>query len=156
MHIEGPSFVMMSGESGLVQITVVNDLDQPVTVGIRSQTSSPDLKIDQVDPITLGPGRRNSLRLAARSRDIGVHPVTMVATTADGTPIGSRTQFTVRTSNVSTVIWLIMVVGGGLLFLAIVIRLIRRIRRRKSTHGPLLHRDRTSPPSQPSNQELNA
>jgi hypothetical protein len=156
VHIEGPSFVMMSGESGLVQITVVNDLDQPVTVGIRSQTSSPDLKIDQVDPITLGPGRRNSLRLEARSRDIGVHPVTMVATTADGTPIGSRTQFTVRTSNVSTVIWFIMVVGGGLLFLAIVIRLIRRIRRRKSTHGPLLHRDRTSPPSQPSNQELNA
>jgi hypothetical protein len=156
VHIEGPSFVMMSGESGLVQITVVNDLDQPVTVGIRSQTSSPDLKIDQVDPITLGPGRRSSLRLEARSRDIGVHPVTMVATTAHGTPIGSRTQFTVRTSNVSTVIWLIMVVGGGLLFLAIVIRLIRRIRRRKSTHGPLLHRDRTSPPSQPSNQELNA
>lgn len=156
VHIEGPSFVMMSGESGPVQITVVNDLDQPVTVGIRAQTASPDLKISEVDPITLGPGRRSSVRLNARSRDIGVHPVTMVATTVDGTPIGSRTQFTVRTSNVSTVIWLIMVVGGGLLFLAIVIRLIRRIRRRKSTHGPLLHRDRTAPPSQHSNQELNA
>jgi hypothetical protein len=156
VHIEGPSFVMMSGESGLVQITVVNDLDQPVTVGIRSQTASPDLTISDVDPVTLGPGRRSSIRLNARAQDIGVHPVTMVATTADGTPLGSRTQFTVRTSNVSTVIWLIMVVGGSLLFFAIVIRLIRRIRRRKSTHGPLLHRDRTAPPSQPSSQELNA
>lgn len=156
VHIEGPRFVMMSGESGLVQISVVNDLDQPVTVGVRSRTASPDLKISDVDPVTLGAGRRSFIRLNARSGDIGVHPVTMVATTADGTPIGSRTQFNVRTSNVSTVIWLIMVAGGGILFLAIVIRLIRRIRRRKSTHGPLLHRDRTPPPSQPSSQELNA
>jgi hypothetical protein len=155
VHLEGPRFVMMSGESGPIQITVVNDLDQPVTVGIRSETSSPDLAISEVDPVTLGPGRRTAIRLNVRSDDIGVHPVTFVATTGDGTPLGSRTQFTVRTSHVSTVIWVIMCVGGGLLFLAIVIRLVRRIRRRKSTHGPLLRRDRTSP-SQPSSQELNA
>jgi hypothetical protein len=155
VHLEGPRFVMMSGESGPIQITVVNDLDQPVTVGIRAQTSSADLAISEVDPVTLGPGRRTAIRLNVRSDDIGVHPVTFVATTGDGTPLGSRTQFTVRTSHVSTVIWVIMCVGGGLLFLAIVIRLVRRIRRRKATHGPLLRRDRTSP-SQPSSQELNA
>jgi hypothetical protein len=156
VHIEGPSFVMMSGESGLVQLTIVNDLDQPVTVGVRSETASTDLEITDVDPITLGPGRRSALRLTARSQDIGVHPVTMVATTAEGIPLGSRTQFTVRTSNVSTVIWVIMGVAGGLLFLAIGVRLVRRIRRRKRTHGPLLPRDPSRPRSQPSSQELNA
>jgi hypothetical protein len=147
---------MMSGESGPVQITVVNDLDQPVTVGIRARTTSRDLRISQVDPVTLGAGRRTAIRLNARSQDIGVHPVTLVATTANGTPLGSRTQFTVRTSHVSTVIWVIMGVGGGLLFLAIVIRLIRRIRRRKATHGPLLPRDPAGSRRQPSGQELNA
>jgi O-antigen ligase len=54
------------------------------------------------------------------------------------------------------VIWVIMGVGGGLLFLAIVIRLIRRIRRRKATHGPLLPRDPAGSRRQPSGQELNA
>jgi hypothetical protein len=156
VHLEGPPFVMMSGESGPVQITVVNDLDQPVTVGIRARTTSRDLRISQVDPVTLGAGRRTAIRLNARSQDIGVHPVTLVATTANGTPLGSRTQFTVRTSHVSTVIWVIMGVGGGLLFLAIVIRLIRRIRRRKATHGPLLPRDPAGSRRQPSGQELNA
>jgi hypothetical protein len=159
VRLEGPPFVMMSGESGPVQITVVNGLDQPVTVGIRSETSSDDLSITDVDPVTLGPGRRTAIRLNASSHDIGVHPVTLIATTADGTPLGSQTQFTVRTSHVSTVIWVIMGVGGGLLFLAITVRLVRRIRRRKATHGPLLARDRAgSPnqPNQPSGQELNA
>jgi hypothetical protein len=58
----------------------------------------------------------------------------------------------VRTSNVSTVIWVIMAIGGGLLLLAIVVRLYRRIRLRKSTHGPLLPKERTDRPG----QELNA
>ena len=34
-----------------------------------------------------------------------------------------------------------MAAGGVLLFVAIVVRLFRRIRRRKSTHGPRLPRD---------------
>ena len=38
VRIEGPQFVMMSGESGPIQVTLVNDLDQPVTVGLRSVT----------------------------------------------------------------------------------------------------------------------
>jgi hypothetical protein len=42
---------------------------------------------------------------------------------------------------VSTVIWVIMAAGGVLLFVAIVVRLYRRIRRRKATHGPRLPRD---------------
>jgi hypothetical protein len=50
------------------------------------------------------------------------------------------------------VIWVIMAVGGVLLFLAIGVRLFRRVRRRKSTHGPRLPRDRSGLPG----QELNA
>ena len=94
-------------------------------------------------PETLGPGRRTSVRLEATSHDIGVHAVTLRATDESGAPLGSEARFSVRSSNVSTVIWVIMAVGGALLLVAIVIRLVRRIRRRKSTHGPLLPRDTT-------------
>ena len=146
VRIEGPQFVMMSGESGPIQVTLVNDLDQPVTVGLRSVTPGSNLHVEKFDPVTLGPGRRTSVRLEASSADIGVHAVTLLTTDADGVPLGSETRFVVRTSHVSTVIWVIMGAAGGLLLVAIVVRLFRRIRRRRSTHGPLL-------PPNPSDQE---
>lgn len=143
VRVEGPGFVMMSGESGPIQVTLVNDLDQTVTVGLRVTTPGSDLTFADVPPETLGPGRRTSVRLEATSHDIGVHAVRLLATDESGAPLGSEARFSVRSSNVSTVIWVIMAVGGALLLVAIVIRLVRRIRRRKSTHGPLLPRDTT-------------
>ena len=147
VRIEGPSFVMMSSETGPIQVTLVNGLDQPVKVGIATQTRSAGLTIEKVEPRTLGPGQRTAIRLQATSNDIGVHAVTLVATDSEGNPLGSLTQVSVRTSRVSTVIWVIMAAGGVLLFLAITVRLVRRIRRRKSTHGPRLPRE--PEPSEP-------
>jgi hypothetical protein len=152
VHIVGPPFVMMSGESGPIQVTLVNDLPQTVTVGLSMSTPGSDLSIARHDPVTLGPGRRTSIRLEARSDDIGVHSVTLRVTDPSGAPLGSRAQFNVRTSHVSTIIWVIMGAGAALLFLAIAVRLLRRIRRRRSTHGPLLPRD----PHNRRGQELKA
>jgi len=153
VRIEGPSFVMMSGERGPIQVTVVNGLDQPVKVGLQATTRSSGLRIDKHADITLGPGRRTAVRLEATSTDIGVHAVTLVATDSEGNPLGSVTELSVRTSRVSTVIWVIMAGGAVVLFLAIVVRLFRRIRRRKATHGPRLpDGDRSGLPG----QELNA
>jgi len=138
VHIVGPPFVMMSGESGPIQVTLVNDLEQTVTAGLSISTPGSDLTISKVAPVTLGPGRRTSIRLEASAHDIGVHSVTLKVTDARGVPIGSETHFSVRTSHVSTVIWVIIAIGAVLLFLAIVVRLFRRIRRRQATHGPRL------------------
>jgi len=148
VQVEGPPFVMMSGESGPIQVTLVNDLPQKVTVGLRASTPGSRLKIDHVDPVTLGPGRRTSVRLQAHSTDIGVHAVTLRATDASGVPLGSSARFSVRTSHVSTVIWLVMAAGGLVLLLAIVARVVRRIRRRKASHGPMLPRDPAPRPEQ--------
>jgi hypothetical protein len=156
VRVEGPSFVMMSGGEGPIQLTLVNGLDEPVRVGITARTRSSDLEVSEVEPVTLGPGRRTAVRLEVRSSDIGVHAVTLLATDADGRPLGSLTQLSVRTSRVSTVIWVIMAAGGALLFLAIVIRLVRRVRRRKATHGPRLPRDPDRPSTGLPGQELNA
>jgi hypothetical protein len=148
VRIEGPDFVMMSGEEGPIQVTLVNGLDEPVRVGIASQTRSPGLTISQPDPVTLGPGKRTAIRLEARSNDIGVHAVTLAATDDRGNPIGTLTRFSVRTSRVSTLIWVIMAGGAALLFLAIGVRLYRRVRRRRSTHGPRLPRESRGLPGQ--------
>ncbi len=150
VHIVGPRFVMMSGESGPIQLTLVNDLERTVTVGLTTLTPDSRLSLSRVDPVTLGPGERTPIRLQARSSDIGVHSVTLRVVDADGRPLGSETRLSVRTSNVSTVIWVVMAVGAALLLLAVVVRLYRRIRRRQATHGPRLPRSqaRDRPPGQ--------
>ena len=140
VRVEGPEFVMMSGESGPIQVTLANDLAERVKVGLDVRTPGSDLRIDPVGRVTLGPGRRSSVRLETHSDRIGVHSVVLLTTDADGAPLGSRTQFTVRTSNVSTVVWVVMAGGLVLLLVAIGVRLFRRVRRRKATHGPLLPR----------------
>jgi hypothetical protein len=137
VEVEGPPFVTMSSERGPIQITVVNGLDQEVTVGVRAVTGSDALRIEAPDPVSLGPGRRASLRLTATAKDIGVHRVLLEATDADGHPLGSIAVFTVRTSQVGLVIWLILAAGGVVLLAAIGLRVLRRVRRR-TTHGPLL------------------
>ncbi len=138
VQVEGPPFVTMSSEQGPIQITLVNGLDQDVTVGVRAQTGTRALRITAPDPVTLGPGRRASLRLTAHASDIGVHRVVLEAVDSHGQPLGSTAVFTVRTSQVGLVIWVIMAVGGAILLLAIGARVLRRVRRRKATHGPLL------------------
>jgi hypothetical protein len=147
---------MMSGESGPIQLTLVNDLERTVTVGLATSTPNSRLRLSRVDPVTLGPGRRTAIRLQARSSEIGVHSVTLKVVDVDGRPLGSETRFSVRTSNVSTVIWVVMGVGGALLLLAIVVRLYRRIRRRRATHGPLLSRSRTGDRPQAPGHEAQA
>jgi hypothetical protein len=68
------------------------------------------------------------VRMRARAASIGVHNVTLVATTTEGSALGSSDQFTVRSSNIGTVIWVVMGGGAALLAVAIVVRLVRRVR----------------------------
>ncbi len=138
VRVEGPDFVMMSGERGGISVTLVNDLDRRVTVGVSAEARGPGLKLTPPRSVTLGPGQRSAVRIDAAADDIGVHAVTVQAVTSAGAPIGSLTQLSVRTSQVGTVIWVILAVGGAVLFAAIGFRLVRQVRRRRRTHGPLL------------------
>ncbi len=128
VRIEGPSFVTMSSEEGTFAITLVNDLEEPVTVGVRAVTRSSQLKIPSPEPISLGPGQRASVRLRANASDIGVHSVILVPTNGDGQTLGSPARFNVRASEVGQVIWAVMGVGAAVLFLAIAVRLVNRLR----------------------------
>lgn len=141
VEVEGPPFVMMSGGTGPLAVTVVNNLDEPVTIELEAQTGGDDLTINTPEPLTLGPGQRSPVRMRAESSSIGVHPVTIRVTTVSGEPVGSRTEFNVRTSNVGDVIWVIMGIGGAILALAIVVRLVRRVRSR--------HDQTTTPAAEP-------
>ena len=64
-----------------------------------------------------------------------MHNVTLLLTDADGTPLGSSDQLPIRSAQVSNVIWVIMGAGVLLLFVAILLRLVRRIRGRHDHPG---------------------
>ncbi len=136
--VRGPDFVTMSSESGTFQVTIVNGLDQPVTVGLLPSVAGAQLELSTPEPVQLGPQGRAAVQIDARATDIGVHQVVLQPVSESGTRVGSVTTIDVRSSNVGFILWIVMAVGGGLLFVAIVVRLVRRVARRRRTHGPLL------------------
>lgn len=126
--IEGSPLVTMSSGNGNFSVTLVNGLDEPVTVGVTAETGSDDLEIGSPDLVALGPGQRASVRLAVTATDTGVHSVRLLPTTRDGRALGHSTTVKVRSSQVGLVIWLVMGVGGVVFVAAIILRIWRRIR----------------------------
>jgi hypothetical protein len=65
------------------------------------------------------------LRLHAQASSIGVHDVTLTPVTVDGAELGTPLTFSLRTSQVGTLIWVILV-GGSLLLVVMILRRVRR------------------------------
>lgn len=124
VRVLGTPFVTLSGGSGSLNVSLVNDLDQPVTVGLRAHTGSSDVRIDPYDPVSLGAGERTTIRLHAQAGSIGVHEVTLQPVTTGGDPLGTPFEFSLRTSEVGRYFWAV-VVAGGLLLVAMIARRIR-------------------------------
>ncbi|MGZ5399175.1 MAG: DUF6049 family protein, partial [Nocardioides sp.] len=127
VRIRAPRNVTLSSAAGTLATTVTNRLDQPVTVWLRT-TSLGDVEVETSDPIDLAAGSRQTVLLRASATSAGVHYVRVLVTDEQGTPLGDGQRVAIRSAQVSEVIWLIVGVGVGLLFLAIAIRLVRRIR----------------------------
>lgn len=132
--VEAPTFVTMSSEEGAFAVTVVNQLEEPVTVGIEATSSDPALEVTSREPVSLGPGQRASVRLRATAQRTGVYSVTLVPVTADGDSLGTSARVSLRSSQVGLVIWVLMAAGGLVLFVTAGIRIAGRIRERRS--GP--------------------
>ncbi len=83
--------------------------------------------------------------LDAHANRVGVTNVTLSLTDVDGNPLGETDQLPIRSAQVSVVIWLIIGTGVGLLFLAILVRLIRRVRGRSRSVEELTVVDPAAP-----------
>lgn len=128
IQIEAPPAVTLSSASGRFAVTIVNSLDEPVTVSVQALTD-PDLTISTPDTtVDIGPEGRTTVLLTASTRSPGIHNVTLTVTDTDGTPLGSSDVLPIRSAQVSQVIWVILGSGVALLFAAIAVRLYRRVR----------------------------
>jgi hypothetical protein len=130
VEVTGTDFVTLSGASGSLTVTLVNGLAQPITVGLRARTDSPDVKIETPKPVSMQAGQRTTLRLKVAST-LGVHEVTLEPVTTEGQAAGTPLTFSLRTSQVGKLIWYIIVAGGVLLAVMVVRRIALRIRSRR-------------------------
>jgi hypothetical protein len=128
VHIDTPGrAVTLSSSSGRFQATVTNELDQPVTVTIGARADD-RLTVDSPPTIEVPANGRVAVLLTARTDENGIHEVTLLVADKRGTPLGATTGLTIRSAQVSNVIWLFIGIGCALLFGAIGVRLFRRIR----------------------------
>ena len=127
ISVSGPRRVILSSDSGPFSVTITNGLDEPVSVLIKA-TSNPPMEITVPETLQLAANSTTTRLLEASTDKLGVHNVTISVTDAEGNPLGSSDQLPIRAAQVSEVIWLIMGVAVGLLFIAIVLRIVRRIR----------------------------
>ncbi len=130
IRIEGPTSVTLSSDSGKLGATLVNGLDQPVTVQVAALTDS-DLSLSGDTLRTLGPRARSVVRYEARTSQTRVHNVRLAVTSVDGVPLGSVDQLPIRAAQVSALIWFVMAAGALVLFGMIGYRLPGQIRARR-------------------------
>lgn len=129
IELSTPSFVILSAESGPFTMTVTNGLEHPVAFAVRAETDD-ELQIKAPATIELEGNTSRTFTLTAKAGTIGVHQVDLVAVSPDGSPIGAVEQLSIRSNSVGKVIWVVLGVGVGILFIAIAIRLGKRIRKR--------------------------
>jgi hypothetical protein len=132
VHVSAPRAVTLSSSSGRFQATITNDLDQPVTVALDAKADG-NLTIDGPRRVEVAANGRASVLLTAHTDENGIHEVALVVTDKRGTPLGATTRLTIRSAQVSNVIWLFLGLAMALFVGAIGLRLFRRIRDSRRT-----------------------
>jgi hypothetical protein len=133
--VEAPPAVTLSSDRGRFNATVINGLDQDITVKVRSVADN-GMTISVPRKLEIPAKGRTGVLLTATAHTNGVHTVILQLTDATGRPLGSEASFPIRTAQVSRIIWLFIACGLGLLFAAIVVRLARRVRSGARPAGP--------------------
>ncbi len=128
--IEGPTAVTLSSDSGPLGATLVNGLDQPVTVRVDAVADS-ELVLTGDAVRTLGPRARSVVRFEATTTQPGLHSVRLVVASVDGVALGSADELPIRAAQVSTLIWIVMALGALVLVGMIGYRLPGQIRARR-------------------------
>ena len=132
IDLAAPPKVTLASAHGHFSALISNALDVPVKVKVKAVSDS-HIKITGGDAVILPPHGRTSVLLNATTHVLGVRTVTLEVTNQAGRPLGASDTFPIRAEAVSRVIWVIIGAGVVLLFGAIAVRLVRRLRRSQAS-----------------------
>ena len=122
--------VTLPGDSGVIPVTVANDLDRPARVGVRL-TGTPAVRFDAADvaPVTLAPGEKRTLEVSARVVGTGAVVVDIVLLTPEGDEFGRPVRTEVRSAAYALAAqWVVI----GLFAILVVLLGVNVVRRRRT------------------------
>lgn len=128
ISIEAPPSVTLSSSKGGFPLTIRNETDEAIRIGVDLDSSNPALTIPTLDEVEVAAGERRTITVQV---DLGRERTTFLTAhlrTATGTEVGSPTTFKVRSSSIGTVLWVAM----GLAVLFVLVTLVRRFHRRRT------------------------
>jgi len=131
--------VVFSGDRGSVPVTVANNFDQPVRVGIQV-SADPAARLDAspLAPVEIEPGKRASLEVPVRVIGSDALTVSIQLTDPSGSAFGAPASLELRTTAYSRAALWVAVAAAILLVILVVFDIARRgrqhaLRRRGST-----------------------
>ncbi len=122
-----PGNFTFSSRSGTIPVTIANELTQPVQVLLRLDPQTPRLRIEPVEPLTIGP--QSKLQVPVPASAVAGGPVIVDAQlrTVGGAPYGQPVPLRITITQYGTVALYITAVAAAVLFLAAGVRVLRRI-----------------------------
>lgn len=137
VHLVPSGPVTLAARSGRIPVTVVNDLDQQVTVRVLvTAVPSVRMTLTQPAPVTLEPHSSTTLDVAADATTNGAVQVVARLATADGQAFGVAQTFAVQVTGFGAVAAGLVVAALALLAVALVIRVLRAIRSGRRPGSP--------------------
>jgi len=119
-------------DEGILQVTVVNDLTEPVAgLLLRLSPSNPRLLVlEQPAAFPIAARSRAQVRVRVRAVAAGLVPVTVSLQSSDGTPVGTSAQLNIRANPPGRTFYL---VSGAVLVVLLFFGVLRSVRRRRRT-----------------------
>jgi hypothetical protein len=131
-----PGGVTFGGRSGVLPITVVNDLEVAVTVRVALRAASEKLDIAPAEPITVAPRSSGQVVFPTEARATGIVYVDAQLLTATGDPYGPSVRKRVSITQYGTVGLLVTAGAALVLFGTATLRVVRRARGGRSGPPP--------------------
>jgi hypothetical protein len=127
--------VTLPGDAGLIPVTVANDLDRPARVGVRlTGTPAVRFEADEVAPVTIAPGQKQTLEVQARVLGTGPVTVQIALLTPEGEVFGTPVTTEVRSAAYARAAQGVVIGLFGILVVLLAVNFVRR-RRAARTEG---------------------
>ncbi|MCU1673373.1 MAG: hypothetical protein JWN77_1486, partial [Frankiales bacterium] len=132
VHLEiGRGVVTLTSRTGAISVNVVNELGQPVRVGVQLSTAnSARLSLEEVPVEMVPPGRSTQISLKVTSATSGKFEVRAQLLDRNGRRFGAERVLVVRSTQYGRVALAVTGVAAGVLLLAAGVRITRRALRR--------------------------
>jgi hypothetical protein len=141
VHVAASPEVTLTSRSGRVPVVLENELAQPVTVQLTLQARDRSrLRSATVVTRTLRARQKVQVEIKVHAESAGRFPVLLTLHSPSGQQLGEPLQITVRSTAYGILALAITAGAVGVLFLAVLIRAVRRLlalrhRRRVAAHG---------------------